>query len=157
MPASRRTVDVTGYSRGPFPSWVRPSFLFPHCAPQQTPVCRHVRQGGTPTRLIRASPCGGFVAKLCQTPLPQPLSVTGGSKKVQDKSRWSLSRPPAAHPAPQRGSGTGTRWSVWPPVGCGRWSELKILEEKPLGFNLSQGGCAEWFLQEMEEFDHGKE
>jgi hypothetical protein len=34
---------------------------------------------------------------------------------------------------------------------------LKILEEKPLGFSLSQGGCAGWFLQEMEEFDHGKE
>lgn len=81
---------------------------------------------------------------------------TGGLIFLQDKSRWSLSRPPAVHTAPQRGSGTGTRWSVWPPVGCGRWSEMKITEEKPPGFSLFQGGCAGWFSRKMEEFDNEK-
>ena len=87
---------------------------------------------------------------------PQNVQVNRGAKKVQDKSGWSLSRPPAVHPAPQRGSGTGTRWSVWPPVGRDRWSEMIITEEKPPGFSLSQGGCAGWFLRKMEEFDYEK-
>ena len=140
---------VTSYGRGPFRCGAALA-LFLRCPPLCRLVCRPVWQSGTPTRPIRASPCGGFVAELCQTPLPQPLSVAGGSKKVQDKSRWSLSRPPAAHPAPQRGSGTGTRWSVWPPVGCDRWSKGRITEEKPPGFSLFQGGCTGWFSQKME-------
>ncbi len=41
----------------------------------------------------------------------------------QDKGRWSLTRPPASHTAPQRGSEIFHRWPVLPPVGCARWSE----------------------------------
>ncbi len=37
---------------------------------------------------------------------------TEGTKGVHDKCRWSLPHPPAAHTAPQRGSGKIPGWSV---------------------------------------------
>lgn len=35
---------------------------------------------------------------------------------VRDKRRWSLCAPLPVNTAPQSGSGTKTRWSVWPPL-----------------------------------------
>ena len=74
------------------------------------------------------------------------------SKKVLDKRRWSLSRPPAVNTAPQSGSGTGTRWSVWPPAGCGRWSEMVRTAGNPPGSAAYPGGCARWLVHKTEVF-----
>jgi hypothetical protein len=145
-----------GVWEGPFPMRSGPRSCSPSVCRSKAAVCRPAPQGGIP-RPTQQSPrpvrlCGGDR----QIGLPQMCRWTGGAKNVQDKSGWSLSRPPAVHPAPQRGSGTGTRWSVWPPVDCGGWSEMKITEKKPPGFSLSQGGCAGWFLRKREEFDYEK-
>ena len=52
---------------------------------------------------------------------------TGGSKKVQDKGRGSLTRPPASHTAPQSGSGLFHRWSEFSlfAVAGGRYQQIQ--------------------------------
>ena len=52
---------------------------------------------------------------------------TGGAKKVQDKGRGSLTRPPASHTAPQSGSGIFHRWSEFQlfAVAGGRYQEIQ--------------------------------
>ena len=88
------------------------------------------RQAEYDRRHPRVAPCATAVAEATPWPIPtvqaavRPLNASvQGDDKEQDKGRWSLTRPPASHTAPQRGSGIFHRWSVLPPVGCPRWSE----------------------------------
>ena len=121
------------------------------------PCCRRAGQGG-----IHAPPdCRAALWRLCggtgqQSHPPKPQMNRGGRKwcgiKAGGRFRAHLPLTPPRNAGRERGPG----WSVWPTAGCDRWSEMKITEEKPPVYSLSQGGCDRWFSQEMEDFPNEK-
>ena len=145
--------SLRSYRQRAAPIAERPSLCSRTVRPVSTLPCRrrlpakaipHPAAGSVPWALH-----GGYTALKPRRPDAPQLAR---SKKVLDKRRWSLSRPPAVYTAPQSGSGTRARWSVWPPAGCGRWSEMVSTAGNPPGSAAFPGGCARWLLRKTEVF-----
>ena len=145
--------SLRSYRQRAAPIAERPSRCSRAVRPVSAPSCRRsLSSGANPHPAAGSAPWahhGGYTALKPRHPDAPQLAR---SKKVLDKGRWSLCDLLPVNTAPQSGSGTGTRWSVWPPAGCGRWSEMVRTAGNPPGSSAFPGGCAGWLLYKTEVF-----
>ena len=147
---------MTEYGKGRSQCGAALALVLPPCAAVR-PLCAVLLRRGASHAPPNSPPAlCGCVAATGRSVSPKCAGEPGGRKMCRIKAGGRFRAHLPLTPPRNAGRGREPGWSVCPSAGCGRWSETKITEKKPPGFSLSQGGCAGWFSQEMEEFDYEK-